>query len=201
MIFILFVTVFGVSSAVPSETLSVTNGGDKGVWGQPEYCANNTYAVGYDMKIEGRQGWFGDDTALNGIKLICRSPDEYSSIKNHVTSKVGSWGRWVGEAYCNSGAGKRDFLTAFSLQVERNGVADGTSANYVKFECRDLERFKTSYEMSKAPGHGKWGTYGPWSSQCPAGKAICGIKTRIEPPRGRRADDTALNDVVFYCCD
>ncbi|KAH0625146.1 hypothetical protein JD844_033298 [Phrynosoma platyrhinos] len=83
-------------------------------------------------------------------------------------------------------------LNAFTLNVEPpKGAGDDTAANNIQFSCTD---------GSKLKGEAKeWGKYGEWSKQCPAG-GICGIQTKVEPPQGIR-DDTALNDVQFFCCE
>ncbi|XP_045193286.2 vitelline membrane outer layer protein 1-like [Mercenaria mercenaria] len=198
IVFLVFVATSGTFSVSVSKTLSVTNANDWGDWGDAQYCGEDTYAVGYDMKIE---EWIkGDDTALNGIKLICQSPFGHTSRRGVATSSVGPWGGWVGEALCDNRNDKQQFLTSFNLQSEqKQGKGDDTSANFIKFKCRDLAGSLPSYEMSRDPGFGEWGQYGSWSSECYKGTAICGIKTRVEVPQGR-GDDTALNDVIFYCC-
>jgi hypothetical protein len=77
-------------------------------------------------------------------------------------------------------------------------MKDDTAANYVKFKCRC--RCGRTYELVKPPGHGLWGTWGAWSNQCPNRTAVCGIQTKVEKARGKFRDDTALNDVRFFCC-
>jgi len=49
-----------------------------------------------------------DDTALNGIRLVC-------SDDATVTSTVGGYGYWQGHVACRQ---HHSYLTAFSLQVE-----------------------------------------------------------------------------------
>jgi len=49
-----------------------------------------------------------DDTALNGIQLVC-------SDGASVTSTVGGYGSWQGHVTCRQ---HHSYLTAFSLQVE-----------------------------------------------------------------------------------
>lgn len=34
-----------------TRTLRVSNGGDFGEWGDPDFCAEGSFAVGYDMKV------------------------------------------------------------------------------------------------------------------------------------------------------
>ncbi|XP_016380017.1 vitelline membrane outer layer protein 1-like [Sinocyclocheilus rhinocerous] len=170
--------------------LTVPNGGRWGSWGQREMCPTGTYAAGFSLKVEDPIGR-GDDTALNGIRLHCVDLFQGSSHSYHdyasVQSDVGSWGRWTDIKWCPSG-----FLTAFQLRVEKSqGDGDDTAANNIMFKCS---------RGSLLQGDGtNWGDWAPWSQTC-EGKGICGIKTQIEEPQGR-GDDTALNDVLLFCCD
>lgn len=42
------------------------------------------------------------------------------------------------------------------------------------------------------------GLLGGWSSRCLHG-SICGIQSKVQSPQ-EQEDETALNDVLFYCC-
>ena len=86
----------------------------------------------------------------------------------------------------------------YELILLQGRCKDDTAANYVKFKCRC--HCGHAYVLVKPPGHGFWGTWGAWSDNCPKGSGICGIQTKVEKPRGIFRDDTALNDVKFYCC-
>ncbi|VDI46185.1 Hypothetical predicted protein, partial [Mytilus galloprovincialis] len=57
------------------------------------------------------------------------------------------------------------------------------------------------FDLSYPPGYGPYGSYGEWSDACPVNSAICGIKTKIHSNQGEGVDDTALNDVKFFCCE
>ncbi|XP_073681060.1 vitelline membrane outer layer protein 1-like [Garra rufa] len=163
-----------------------------GSWGFKDVCPNGTYAAGFSLKVEElSDGFWDDNTALNGIRLHCIDPAKglSSSYENYasVQSDVGSWGEWTEIKWCPSG-----FLTAFQLRVEPSqGIEDDTAANNIRFSCTG---------GSELVGDGTdWGDWGGWSSTC-KGKGICGIRTRVEKPQGMR-DDTALNDVHMLCCD
>ncbi|XP_052443446.1 vitelline membrane outer layer protein 1 [Carassius gibelio] len=169
--------------------LTVTNGGGWGSWGQREMCPAGTYAAGFSLKVEDPIN--GDDTALNGIRLHCINTIQSSSHLHHsyssVSSDVGSWGRWTDIKWCPSG-----FLASFQLRVESfQADGDDTAANNILFRCSRGSFLKG--------GGTNWGDWGTWSDSC-EGKGICGLKTRIEAPQGR-GDDTALNDMIMYCCD
>jgi hypothetical protein len=153
---------------------------DWGDWGVPQFCPYPHYAVGYNTKIEGPQGK-GDDTALNAIKLICSSGAA-------LYSSQGQWGGWGNDAYCNSG----EKLSAFVMKSEPSqGKGDDTAANALKLYCSNRELFN----HHEAPW-GRWGNL----IRCQANTFICGIRTQVEPSQGK-GDDTALNNVIFYCCE
>ncbi|XP_050948886.1 vitelline membrane outer layer protein 1-like isoform X1 [Labeo rohita] len=169
--------------------LKVPNGGRWGSWGQRQMCPIGMYAAGFSLKVEDPFNW--DETALNGIRLHCidsskglsSSYDVYTSIQ----SDVGSWGHWTDIKWCPSG-----FLTDFRLNVETpQGTGDDTAANNIMFEC-------SGGSFLRGGGTG-WGFWGGWSGTC-QGKWICGIRTKVEEPQGI-GDDTALNDVIMYCCE
>ncbi|XP_076836134.1 vitelline membrane outer layer protein 1-like [Brachyhypopomus gauderio] len=168
--------------------ITVGNGQTWGSWGDAEVCPLGTYATGFSLKVEPSQG-SGDDTAMNGVALRCTtqlyndcSYESYSTVR----SETGSWGKWTRNKWCTNG-----YLVAFQLQVEGSQQdGDDTAANNIRFKCSDGEVLE---------GDGmSWGSWGSWSPTCP-GTGICGIETKVELPQGDD-DDTALNDVHFYCC-
>ncbi|XP_030645796.1 vitelline membrane outer layer protein 1 homolog [Chanos chanos] len=164
--------------------LSVTNGQSWGDWDSKEMCPSGYYATGFSLRIEHGQGG-GDDTALNGIRLHCSRPGNNYWIT--VDSNSGWWGDWTEARFCYSGS-----LKSFQLKVEPpQGDGDDTAANDIKFQCSNGEILEG--------GGMPWGDWGEWSTDCYDG-GICGIQTRLEPPQGR-GDDTALNDVRFFCCN
>ncbi|XP_052765091.1 vitelline membrane outer layer protein 1-like [Mya arenaria] len=188
------------SSRNVTQTLSSTNGGQFGSWGRAEFCPQGQWAVGYDMKIEKYQ-FTGDDTALNSIALICSDMDGAHFGSHAITSTEGPFGDWKGRVTCNQRPSKPMFLSAFSLQVETpQGSLDDNGATWVKFQCEDMYGTTQMEELNKDPGKNSFGDFGPYSSSCAAGSAICGLKTKVEGNQGSN-DDTTLNDVQFYCCN
>ncbi|MEQ2199609.1 hypothetical protein XENOCAPTIV_005218, partial [Xenoophorus captivus] len=67
--------------------LTVNNGEKFGDWTWPEICPDNFFAVGFSVRVESKQHG-GDDTALNGIRLIC-SQDESRSFLYYIESHTG----------------------------------------------------------------------------------------------------------------
>ncbi|XP_064223682.1 vitelline membrane outer layer protein 1 homolog [Aotus nancymaae] len=164
--------------------IQVTNGGPWGDWAWPEMCPDGFLARGFSLKVEPSQGR-GDDTALNGIRLHCALRNALGNA-HVIESKSGRWGEWSKPLWC-PGSG---FLVAFSLRVEPPiGRGDDTAANNVRFRCSDGKELE-------GPGL-SWGDFGDWSPPC--AKGVCGLQTKIEGPLGS-GDDTALNDVLFFCC-
>ncbi|CAB1438946.1 unnamed protein product [Pleuronectes platessa] len=165
--------------------LTVTNGQQWGTWSWPEMCPDQYFAIGFSTRVEPSQG-DGDDTAMNGIRLIC-GKDGDRRLTSTVESHPGFWGDWSLPQYCPSGV-----LTSFQLRVEAHqGNGDDTAANNIRFRC-------SSNPVLEGKGL-NWGDYGGWSQNCVNG-GICGIETKMEERQGR-GDDTTLNDVRFRCCD
>ncbi|XP_076100745.1 vitelline membrane outer layer protein 1-like [Mytilus galloprovincialis] len=117
----------------------------------------------------------------------------------YIVSGQGTWGGRVGETLCENSETQK-FLTSFALQVEnRQGGSDDTAANFSKFKCQDVD-VEPEYDLAHPPGHGEWGSYGTWSQSCLLSSAICGIQTKSRSSSRFFGDDTAPNDVKFYCC-
>ncbi|XP_063448452.1 vitelline membrane outer layer protein 1 homolog [Mytilus trossulus] len=173
-------------------TLSVTNGGVFGDWTYQEFCTKGHYAVGYRMKIEGPDD---DRTELTAIEIICGSRGGFPCGETSSSGQQG-WGDWTEEVHCPT----KTLLVAFSLQVQQYNVGiDNTGANYVKFKCRYFKYDAGYFDLSYPPGYGTYGSYGEWSDACPVNSAICGIQTKIHGGSPYGQDDTALNDVRFFC--
>ncbi|XP_012673379.1 vitelline membrane outer layer protein 1 homolog [Clupea harengus] len=168
-----------------SSMLTVTNGEQFGDWTWPEMCPPDYFAVGFSLRVESKQ-YVLDDTALNGIRLICGRNEDRSFLYT-VESHTGFYGDWTATQYCPSG-----YLTSFQLRVESHHgiIRDDTAANNIRFRCSSNPTLE---------GQGlDWGEYGHWSSECSEG-GICGIETKMEEHQGG-LDDSTLNDVRFQCC-
>ena len=46
------------------------------------------------------------------------------------------------------------------------GSGDDTAANWVKFQCRDMQSNLNAEVLNMPPGHGLFGTFGGWSDHC-----------------------------------
>ncbi|XP_063054301.1 vitelline membrane outer layer protein 1-like [Engraulis encrasicolus] len=169
-----------------SSMITVTNGEQFGNWTWPEMCPPDYLAVGFSLRVESMQ--YGlDDTALNGIRLIC-SKGESRSFLYTVESHTGYYGEWTEPQYCPKG-----HLISFQLRVEpHQGLfGDDTAANNIRFRC-------SSFPVLEGQGQ-SWGEYGHWSAECTDGGGICGIETKMEEHQGG-LDDSTMNDVRFHCC-
>ncbi|XP_053115520.1 vitelline membrane outer layer protein 1 homolog [Hemicordylus capensis] len=170
------------------DVIGVPNGGLRGAWAWQDRCPERTYATGFSIKLEAYRG-IPDDTALNGIRLHCTPGSRGDRHEARTAeSQSGRWGRWLEPAWCPEGT----YLQRFSLRVEepRPGLQDAMGATNVRFACSGGQNLE---------GRGlAWGEYGAWSPPCT--KGLCGIQTKQEMALGPLSDDTALNDVRFFCC-
>eukprot|EP00727_Mastigamoeba_balamuthi_P010573 m51a1_g6138 hypothetical protein (778) ;mRNA; r:258182-268096 len=162
----------------------VGNFGQWGDWGDLGSCAEGRFARGLMTKSEADQGT-GDDTALNGVALICE--DGFLP-----TSSLGPWGTWDESILCPAGSR----VSAFQVLEEKScGSCDDTALNAIKMRCRN----SAGTDVAVVWSHTKtsWGEWSQWF-ECPAGTAVSGIRTRVEPRQGT-GDDTALNADHLLC--
>ena len=153
---------------------------DAGQWGNMEYCDDRSFATGFRLKIQEDQGNAYDDSATNGIRIICSTGDYHSSIE-------APRGRWSKTFMCPP----EQYLRGWRQRVEASFSFDGTGMNNVEYKCAAMgdEGYTTVL-----PGNGlKWGSWTNYA-YCPSGQFICGIKTRKEYSYG-------LTDIVHQCCE
>jgi hypothetical protein len=165
-----------------------------GYWGTwetcPSQCPDGSYAYGITVRSEPTQG-SGDDTALNGVRLYCfnRSDGRY---RGYVDSNIGYWGNWGSYAHCSTYTTSNPFRSGIMKLEPPQGGGDDTATNRVYAYCIDGD-------LAAPSAYTAWGN---WQTRayCPSGTAVCGIRTRVEAPIGS-GDDTALNGVLFACCE
>merc|ERR1711872_36345 len=169
---------------------------DWGTWGPPDYCPVDSFAQGFQLKVEWdsfKQRPRMDDTALNAIKLYCTYADGRSA--GSVESYVGPYGHWGETTSCD---GNGNWLAEAQFKSEPPSSWDDTAGNNLNMACLDGE---------VRNGNGEhWGEWSGWVG-CPSGTAVCGLKNKVEfecfkaEEPEPRCDDTAHNAVVFYYCD
>ena len=135
-----------------------------------------------------------DNTALNAIELIC-------SDSKRITSKQGKWGSWSkSDSTCWPWRSILDSMfvrsfggaVGFRLKVEsiQSQTRDQTATNALRLVCSNRNEL-----INKESKWGDWGRY----HYCPKDMFICGIKTQVDDEN--RNDNTALNNVILYCCN
>jgi hypothetical protein len=160
-------------------------GGPYGDWRDEQRCPTGQWVLGASLIVEPDQGR-GDDTALNGIHLICGTLEDKGRV-TPISSGTGSWGNKTEERVCANG-----YVVGANLRIEGpQGSRDDTGAVDAEFRCENGDTLAASYRL----GWGRWSDL----KSCPSASAICGIKTKVESGLGR-GDDTALNDAEFTCC-
>ncbi|OXA51856.1 vitelline membrane outer layer protein 1 homolog [Folsomia candida] len=190
---LLIVTMIGFCAGAPDFILEGHQRTNWGTWGDMATCAPGSYVYGFRLKVHSDQGFFGDDSALNGIELLCISPTAKRPARNAsmtefstITSLVGHHGSMTGLQECPDPG----FAVGYELRSEgdQGFAVDDTAANNLKIHCSGLG-------ILEGAGQG----WGDWTGAltCPRGLKICGIQTQVEGPN---SDDTTLNNVNMGCC-
>eukprot|EP01084_Bolivina_argentea_P268131 455337_1 len=158
------------------------------------FCNEGQWAIGFQFKSESDQGGSTDDTAGNGLRLECSTPNGLST-ETIETSNPKNWGSWdTTTRDCGGG-----FVSGFRTSVEPE-TTDDTTLNCVEMRC--------SNDVDLLPGNCRnWGTWSPADTEtfesCNDGSYICGLREKFEPDESvwdGELDETGLNAVRFYCC-
>ncbi|GIL86863.1 hypothetical protein Vretifemale_15044 [Volvox reticuliferus] len=169
------------------KSTTIVSNGWWGDWQGLRYCSNTrpdgrygAPMIGFALRVEKPCGNC-DDTALNGLRMVC-------SVGPSVVSIVeGTWGDFASPTYCPKGR----YIIGARLKLEdKQGNGDDTAANSIEFKCSD------NTIISQWPG--QWGYWSLWT-MCPSGTFVCGAEARWEVGQGN-GDDTALNGLRLACC-
>ncbi|OQV18246.1 putative Vitelline membrane outer layer protein 1-like protein [Hypsibius exemplaris] len=169
-----------------------------GDWSAPAFCADGHFVYGMRLRVEESLGSKRDDTSLNAIEFLCApigTPHTVpsSTLKPHN----GYWGNWRAEARCQQGK----YAVGYRLRAEgqQSAHGDNVAATNLRLLCTDSSTSWGSVTPVQTNGSGM--DWGNWSGEqrCPLGSALCGLRVQVEAPVGGE-DDTALNNVVAYCC-
>eukprot|EP00727_Mastigamoeba_balamuthi_P009800 m51a1_g5442 hypothetical protein (199) ;mRNA; f:182895-189674 len=117
--------------AACSATEIVFNGA-VGTWGAWDACPDNSYAAGMWTKSQADHGAI-DDTAMNGVRLLCKSEDG-TSLPYTPQSSVGERGTWDTPTHCPSGLFVVGFMVRFQ---ECCSAKDDTALNRIIFICNN----------------------------------------------------------------
>ncbi|CAF0867431.1 unnamed protein product, partial [Brachionus calyciflorus] len=174
------------SSTIPPVIISSINnpyGVNWGSWGPTEVCDHNDYVIGFRTKLHPYQGHgLGpsiDDTALNGVELIC-------SNGKKIKSSEGEFGSWD-TIFRN--CSNQQKINGFFYGIHQKQVnGDNTATNLIRLNCTNDFRI-TSLE-------GSWST-SIISISCPYG-VIVGLRTQVQSSQST-TDNTALNNIEFIC--
>ncbi|XP_060575114.1 vitelline membrane outer layer protein 1 homolog [Ruditapes philippinarum] len=156
--------------------------------------------MGFNMMYDDNDAKEADRTGLNVINISCANR-KGTRVKNQrsVQSPLGGRGHWTGDVICPRSNGIPLFLQSFELMVhEPKQSEDDTKANVVRFTCRDSHWKQQPKSIEKHIAGAK-GQFGKSSEKCPKDSAICGLQSRVEG-HIHHGDNTALNDVRFFCC-
>ena len=85
-----------------------------GQWGSAQFCPEESWAQGVQLKVEFDQGDFVDDSCLNAVQLKCF--DKKGNYTGGVKSFEGGYGTWMSAQYCSTSGS--NFLTGIRLRSE-----------------------------------------------------------------------------------
>jgi hypothetical protein len=130
-------------------------------------------------------------TDITGLQKFYGKPKRSGWVARRTVSN-GYWGSWSSVDYCPSSS----WASSYRLRIESDqGDGDDTSLNAVSLTCKTKSGTSAG---TITPHSGLWGSWSSWSSSCATGHAMTQANMLVEPWQGS-GDDTAGNDIHFYC--
>ena len=170
-------------SAMTEVTLPVQLG-HWGDWQAPVVIPSDYYIYGMQVRYESFAA-DQDDTALNGIKLLCA--DVYGSGTTQIISvHEGFWGKWRKRITVPSGCYAVGLATRIEPKQGSNG--DDTALNGIKMIYRNYDTMQLGEVMIESGNWGDWAGYATFEPD----HLMSGIQVRMEQPL-HTGDDTAMN--------
>lgn len=191
-----------------------------GTWGKYWRCPPKMYAREIRLRSEANQGG-GDDTATNGIQIICSDFIVGTGVSDVMIGDEGHFGEFKPWMKCAKGYK----MFGFQAQIEPDGSPvmseygqvtsydtrghDDTGFNGLQVRCRKDNNasfhdyngpfVRTGQYNMRPEANTDWGRWMKWVT-CRGDQFIAGIRLAIEPHRrDPNFDDTSLTDVEFYC--
>lgn len=110
---------------------------------------------------------------------------------NITSPPITDWGNWGILENCPNGT----YAQGFQLKTEHNQyLGDDTALNAIKLFCGDPNRPNEPTIMSTEGDFGQWGKV----FTCYPG-VLNGFQLRVESERGPNGDNTATNNIRFFC--
>lgn len=182
---------------------------DDGVWETAVLCNQGQYITGGEVRYQAPEAQMsGDDTALNGLKIQCKSPNSIETEWKNVTE--GTLGDWQGPISIlneNHNDGIDRFLVSVAVQYHESCglLCDDTALNGISFVFDEFFRIAapptTSPTIagdvvgSQMVGVGMYGSWMSWSTQI-YGFYACGAQLRFDTVEG-----TAANGLRLKLCN
>lgn len=89
-------------------------------------CDKGSFINGAQVRYQSYQGVFGDDTALNGLKIHCKN--RLTGIEEWKTVYEGMWGEWLSPQVVQD-----MYVMEARVQYEDSGAVDSTGMNGLQF--------------------------------------------------------------------
>lgn len=151
----------------------------------PDY---STFVCGAAIRLEGKQGLFGDDSSANGLKLMFCDINDWEIQRERLV--VNGWtGSWGNMAMCP----RDSYVTSMQIRFQSSGNSDDTAMNGLRLRCAKKEGPIGSVLVEN--GHfGDW--YDP-SPKPPKGKFVVAVKAFLQDEQGNLGDDVALVSIEY----